>query len=101
MTPEMITKITESVLTVIALLVSAYVIPWLKTKIEADRLSILNKFIESTVRAAEQLYKTSPGSVKKEYVVKLVTEKANALGIGLNEAEIDAIIEGIVNYVKE
>lgn len=101
MTPEMITKITESILTVVVLLVSAYVIPWLKTKIEADKLSMLDKFIESAVRAAEQLYKESPGSVKKEYVTQLVMEKANQLGIGLNEAEIDAIIEGIVNYVKE
>ena len=44
MTPGMITKITECVLTVIALIVSAYVIPWLKTKIKSDKLEQLKVF---------------------------------------------------------
>ena len=100
MTPEMITKVTECALTVIVLLVSAYLIPWLKTKISEEKLKELEKFCEQAVRAAEQLYKPEEWKLKKDYVTQLVTEKANSLGIGLNEAEIDAVIEGVVNYVK-
>ena len=37
MTPDMITKVTECALTVIVLLVSAYLIPWLKTKISEEK----------------------------------------------------------------
>jgi len=100
MTPEMISKITECVLTVIALIVSAYVIPWLKTKIKSDKLEQLKIFCEQAVRSAEQLYSPEEWKLKKQYVLSLVNEKMEKLGLGLNEAEVDAVIEGIVNYVK-
>ena len=100
MTPEMITKVTECVLTVIVLLVSAYLIPWLKTKISEEKLEELEKFCEQAVRAAEQLYTPEEYQLKKAYVLSLINEQIEKLGLGLNDAEIDAIIEGIVNYVK-
>lgn len=96
----MITKVTECVLTVIVLLVSAYLIPWLKTKINDEKLKELEKFCEQAVRAAEQLYTPEEYKLKKAYVLSLINEQIEKLGLGLNEAEIDAIIEGIVNYVK-
>ncbi len=100
MRPEMITKITESILTIAVLLVSAYVIPWLKTKINDEKLTELEKFCEQAVRSAEQLYSPEEWKLKKQYVLSLVNEKMEKLGLGLNEAEVDAVIEGIVNYVK-
>lgn len=100
MNEQMISKLVELALTVIALIVSAYVIPYLKSKIGADKMQLIQEFVEACVRAAEQIYTKEDWKLKKDYVTKLVTEKATDLGIGLNEAEIDAIIEGIVNYVK-
>ena len=100
MTTEMITKLTELTMTVIALLISAYVIPWLKTKIESDKLEKLKIFCEQAVRSAEQLYKDEQGSLKKAYVKKLINEQIEKLGLGLSEAEVEAIIEGVVNFVK-
>lgn len=100
MTPEMISKITECVLTVIALIVSAYVIPWLKTKIKSDKLEQLKIFCEQAVRSAEQMFLPEQSEEKKAYVLQLINEQIEKLGLGLNEAEVNAIIEGIVNYVK-
>lgn len=100
MTQEMISKITECTITVIILIVSAYVIPFLKNKIGTDKMQLLQEFAEACVRAAEQIYTKEDWKLKKDYVTNLVTEKATDLGIGLNEAEIDAVIEGIVNFVK-
>ena len=56
MKPEMITKITELTLMVVAMLITAYVIPWLRTKIESDKLEKIKIFCEQAVRAAEQIY---------------------------------------------
>lgn len=100
MKPEMITKITELTLMVVAMLITAYVIPWLRTKIESDKLEKIKIFCEQAVRAAEQLYTPEEYKLKKAYVLSLINEQIEKLGLGLNEAEIDAIIEGIVNYVK-
>ncbi len=100
MTPEMITKATECLLTLIVLIVSAYVIPWLKSKVKTDKLERLEVFIEQAVRSAEQIYTPDEWKLKKAYVLSLVNEQVTKLGLGLNEAEVDAVIEGIVNYVK-
>lgn len=100
MTPEQITKIVEALLTILGIIVSAYVIPWIKTKINAEKLEQLEVFCEQAVRAAEQLYTPEEWKLKKAYVLSLVNEQIEKLGLGLNEAEVDAIIEGIVNYVK-
>ena len=100
MKPEMITKITELTLMMVAMLITAYVIPWLRTKIESDKLEKIKIFCEQAVRAAEQIYKPEEWKLKKEYVRSLIDEQVEKLGLGINEAEIDAIIEGIVNFVK-
>lgn len=100
MNQEIITKLIEAILTVITILITAYVIPYLKSKIGTDKYEQLKQFTEAAVRAAEQIYTPEEWKLKKDYVVKLISERADTLGIGLNEAEIDALIEGIVNYVK-
>lgn len=100
MNPEMITKITELILMVVVMLVSAYVIPWLRTKIESEKLERLKIFCEQAVRSAEQLYSPEEWKLKKSYVLSLINEQIERMGLGLNEAEVDAVIEGIVNYVK-
>lgn len=100
MKEELIKMIVEVVIGLVVFAVSGYVIPWLKTRIGADKMALLEQFVEACVRAAEQMYTPEEWKIKKDYVTKLVSDKATELGLGLNEAEIDAIIEGIVNYVK-
>ena len=100
MSTDLITKIVEAILTIPLALVSAYVIPWLKTKIGQDKMDQLNDFIELAVRAAEQLYTPEEWQQKKAYVLDLAEAKILQLGLGLTEDQLDAIIEGIVNAVK-
>ena len=100
MSEELIKMIVECLLGIAAFVVSAYVIPWLKTRIGADKMAILEQFVEACVRAAEQIYKAEDWQIKKKYVTTMVSEKAQELGLSLNEAQINAIIEGVVNYVK-
>ena len=100
MKTEMIKLIVECVMGLVVLAVSGYVIPWLKTKIGDDKMAILEQFVEACVRAAEQKYTPEEWQEKRQYVGQLVADKCTELGLGLNEAEIDAIIEGVVNYVK-
>lgn len=101
MNPESITTLVEAVCTILGILLTAYVIPWLKSKIGEDKYQKLIEFVKICVRAAEQLFPDGDGTIKKSYVRGLVSNYAQSLAIGLNEAEIDAIIEGIVNSIKK
>ena len=50
------TQIISAVIALIIALVSAFLIPWLKTKIDADKLQTLRTYVEIGAKAAEQLY---------------------------------------------
>ena len=100
MTPEMITKITEALITVLLALVSAYVIPWLKNKVGEDKYATVVEFAEIVVRSAEKLYTAEEWERKKEYAVYMVSQKSEELGLKLGTREINAIIEGAVQAVK-
>lgn len=100
MTPELITKIVEAVLTIILALVSAYLIPWIKNKLGDDRYRELVEFCEICVRSAEQLFTEEQAQEKKTYVVEMIVPYVRKLGLNLGEEEINAIIESCVNFVK-
>ena len=48
------TQIISAVIALISALVSAFLIPWIKTKIDADKLQTLRTYVEIGVKAAEQ-----------------------------------------------
>ena len=100
MSPELITKLVEAIVTVILLLISAYVIPWLKNKIGEDKYATIVEFAEIVVRSAEKIYTQEEWAQKKRYAVEMVSAKVKELGIELTAEEINAIIEGAVQAVK-
>lgn len=100
MTPELITKIVEALVTILLALVSAYVIPWIKNRVGEDKYNLLVNFAETVVRSAEKIFTPEQWEQKKEYAVDMVLEKSNSLGLKIGIDEINAIIEGAVQAVK-
>lgn len=101
MTPELTTKLIETILTLLGILITAYVVPWLKEKIGEQKYNNFIDFVDRCVRAADQIYEPEQWLDKKVYVVGLVQDYAHKIGLCLDEAEIDAIIEGLVNILRE
>lgn len=100
MSPELITELTKAIISVVLILISAYVIPWLKNKIGDDKYATLVEFAEIVVRSAEKIYTPDEWEKKKAYAVSLVVAKAKEIGLELRTEEINAIIEGAVQAVK-
>lgn len=100
MSPDLITKIVEAIVTVLLALVSAYVIPWLKAKIGTDKYNTLVDFAMIVVRSAEKIYTPEQWEEKKAYAVQIVTDKSAELGLKITTEQINAIIEGCVQSVK-
>ena len=86
------TQIISAVIALISALVSAFLIPWLKTKIDADKLQTIRTYVEIGVKAAEQLYDATDGTAKKAYVLSFLAEK----GITFDSEVIDKLIEAAV-----
>ena len=100
MNPELITKLVEAIVTVVIVIISAYVIPWLKNRVGEDKYTTIIEFAEIVVRSAEKIYTSEQWQEKKQYAINLVIEKAKNLGIDLSVEEVNAIIEGAVQAVK-
>ena len=92
-----ITDIIECVIALLSALVSAFVIPYIKSRLSESKRSQLIFWIKTAVRAAEQLYGSKTGKDKKEYVVSFLLSKGMVFDID----EVTALIESEVYKLTE
>lgn len=97
---ELTFNILKIVVAVATVFISAYVIPLLKEKLNDSRYNRLLDMVEIAVRAAEQTIKAD-GAVKKDEVVKFVTEWMIAHGISITQEQLDQLIECAVYNLKQ
>ena len=86
------TKIIVSIIALLAALAEAFLVPWLRARISAEKLERMEKLIRIGVGAAEQLYTTEQWSEKKAYVQQYLSSK----GYNVTLVEVDAAIEAAV-----
>lgn len=88
-----ITPIIEAVAALIAALITAFLVPYIKSKTTAEQQKEINAWVKIAVATAEQIYTGSGrGEEKKEYVINWLREH----GITVDEAKLDALIEAAV-----
>lgn len=93
-----LTPIMEAIIALVVAVITAFVIPWLKGKIDADKLEKIKLWVTVAVEAAEQLYKGSGrGEEKKAYVVQFLQEK----GFTIDPDSLDKLIEAAVFNLPE
>jgi LL-H family phage holin len=92
-----ITPIINAVVVLIAAAVSAFLIPWIKSKLTAQQRSELVAWAKIGVAAAEQVYTGSGrGAEKKQYVLDFLTSK----GLAIDEDSVNAAIEAAVKQLN-
>lgn len=92
-----LTPIVNAVITLIAAIVTTFLIPWIKSKIDAAKLAQIVEWVGIAVRAAEQIYNESGmGEKKKQYVLDFLENK----GFTLDPNSINAMIEAAVKNLN-
>lgn len=92
-----LTQIIVAVLTLVISLITAFLVPYLKTKVSAEKLDTIKFWVNIAVEAAEMIYVgTGRGQEKKDYVVQFLNSK----GFTLNVSEIENLIEAAVMELK-
>lgn len=88
-----ITTIIEAAAALVAAVITAVVIPYIKSRTTAQQQAEINAWVKIAVTAAEQIYRGSGrGEEKKAYVLNWLREH----GITVDEAKLDALIEAAV-----
>lgn len=91
-----LTQIILAVITLIGALITRYLIPMLKNKLDERQMEIFNGLISTGVYAAEMLYNSDQGKEKKQYVLDLL--RLN--GYDVDGPSVDALIEATVKELK-
>jgi hypothetical protein len=88
-----LTQVLEALIALLVAAVTAFVIPWIRGKMNAESLALVAGWVRIAVTAAEQIYKESgSGKDRKNYVLGFLEEK----GIRIDDTAIDAMIESAV-----
>lgn len=87
-----LTPIINAVVALLAALITAFVIPWIKRNTsQKDREEML-MWVDIAVAAAQQLYRNLDGATRKQYVVDFLAGK----GYSIDDNTLDAAIEAAV-----
>ena len=89
-------NILKFVVSVCLALISAFLIPYIKARLEDERYKKLVDIVKVAVYAAEQTIGAGHGAVKKDEVITFVTKWMANNGIKITEEQLSEIIESIV-----
>lgn len=88
-----ITPVIEAVFALLAAIITAVVIPYIKNRTTAQQQAEINAWVRIAVTAAEQVYKgTGRGEEKKAFVL----EWLKSHGVTVDMEKLDALIESAV-----
>lgn len=88
-----LTEVVSAIITLILAVITTFLIPYIKTKIEANKFEKIKSWVKVAVRAAEQIYKgTGRGAEKKEYVMSFLQSKGLAVDMDSIENMIEAAV---------
>ena len=101
MTTELFIKLATSILSILGVIFTAYIVPLIKANVTDKQLDQVSYYVSLAVRCAEQIFEPEQFTEKKQYVMDYVLGVVNSkLHINLDENDIDVIIEGVVNEIK-
>ena len=92
-----ITPIIEALFALIAAVMTAIVVPYIRSKTTAQQQAEVSAWVKIAVSAAEQIYSGSGrGAEKKQYVLDWLRTH----GVTVDESKLDALIESAVYDLK-
>lgn len=87
-----LTPAANALIALAAAMLTAFVIPWLRTRTSAQDREEMLKWVEIAVSAAQQLYHQLDGEHRKQYVLNCLSAK----GYDINDVDVENAIEAAV-----
>ena len=100
MNREIVLEIMKLVVMLVSVLVTSYVIPWIKANTDSKKLDTVLGWVEYSVHAAEQIYGADSGEQKKEYVMHFLEDIMAAKKVNIKEEEIEMLVEAAVGIMN-
>lgn len=91
-----ITQIVSLIIAVLGLILTGIFMPYIKSRVSTEQLDLIYKAVKIAVYAAEQLYGSGMGAVKKQYVIDYLASKGLYVDVDVISSELNAMIESAV-----
>ena len=95
-----ITQILLGIIILVGGLISVFVIPYLKTHMTSEQITILTGIAQTVVYAAEKIFGAKMGADKLAYALKLAKSLLEAKHLTFDEDVIRAAIEAQVQQLS-
>ncbi len=95
-----ITQIMVALIGLLSAILTAVIVPWIKSKTSISQQAILETIARTAVCAAQQIFGADEGQQKKEYAMQRVEEALKAYGIKIDANRISEAIEAALKAVK-
>lgn len=86
------TDILECIIALLSAVMTTFIVPYIKQRLSEEKQKKLLFWVQTAVKAAEQLFGSKAGKQKKEYVVAFLLSK----GLVFDVDEVTALIESEV-----
>ncbi len=94
------TTIFEAVAALVTAIITAFVIPWIKSKTSVAQFEKFKLWTEAAVSAAEQIYTGSGrGEEKKRFVVEFLADKGFNIDVDSLDKLIEAAVFNLPSYI--
>lgn len=95
-------KVIMTLIPVIGVIITGFVIPYIKTKISSAQLDEISQWVTKAVQAAEVLFDTpKSGEEKREYVIDFINKTFNSKKEVITEDQIRILLESAWKQMTE
>ena len=93
-----VVQIILAIIGLLGTLITAILVPWIKTKYDAEKRAKIYEYVDIAVNAADQILKVEDptGEKRKQFVVDYLNDK----GFKISMKDLDMIIEAAVNQLN-
>ena len=100
MSRDILLEVLKLVVMLVSVLVTSYVIPWIKANTDSKKLQTVFDWVEQGVHAAEQMYGAKTGTQKKRCVTEFLQKIIKAKKINISDQELEMMIEAAVQVMN-
>lgn len=97
---EIVFEIANVVVMLVTIGVCAYLIPWVKQMLGAERLKEVEKWVTAAVLATQQTCSAKTGAERKEIVTEILRTFLIEKNISISDSQLDVLIEAAVKSMK-
>ena len=97
---EITLELLKLALMIATLVITRYVVPWIKAKTQSDTMSVLIDWVMQAVLAAEQCHQAQSGAERKAIVTRFIKQILEQKNLALSDEEIDVMIESAVKQMN-